>query len=52
VDEKGRAWVTLLCDHRVADGFTMANSLLALEKALVGPIQQELIALATVRRAG
>jgi hypothetical protein len=51
VDEKGRAWVTLLCDHRVADGYVMANALAAIEKALVGPVREELASLATLRRA-
>jgi hypothetical protein len=52
VDESGRAWVTLLCDHRVADGFIMARALADLEKALVGPVREELASLATLRRAG
>ena len=52
LDENGRAWVTLLCDHRVADGYVMANALAGMEKALVGPVQEELASLATLRRAG
>jgi hypothetical protein len=52
VDGNGRAWVTLLCDHRVSDGYRMAQALSDIEKALVGPVQAELGALATLRRAG
>jgi len=45
LDERGRAVVTLLCDHRVVDGIVAAQALADLEAAFRGPIAEELRAL-------
>jgi hypothetical protein len=42
LDDRGRMPLTLICDHRVLDGFTAAQGLALLEETLVGTIASEL----------
>lgn len=46
LDEAGRSTVTLLCDHRVLDGYLGAECLQKLEAVLLGAICDELASLA------
>jgi hypothetical protein len=46
VDERGRMLVTLICDHRVVDGYLGASALAELERELCGAIADELRGLA------
>jgi hypothetical protein len=51
LDERGRALVTLVCDHRVLDGALAARALCALEAQLRDAIADELRALQSPRAA-
>jgi len=51
LDERGRATVTLLCDHRVLDGLTAAAALADLEDVLRHEISGELAKLAAAKAA-
>jgi hypothetical protein len=42
IDERGRMLVTLICDHRVVDGYLGANTLAELEQELCGTVADEL----------
>ncbi len=47
LDDNSQSLVTLICDHRVIDGTPAARALADLEAALMGPVAQELAALAS-----
>jgi hypothetical protein len=51
LDERARALVTLVCDHRVLDGALAARALRALEEQMHGMIADELRALQSPRVA-
>jgi hypothetical protein len=51
LDERGRALVTLICDHRVLDGALAARALAALADQMHGAIAAELRALQSPRAA-
>jgi hypothetical protein len=51
LDERGRALVTLVCDHRVLDGALAARALRALEEQMHGMIADELLSLQSPRAA-
>lgn len=50
-NENGDCPVTLLCDHRVIDGYLGAECLNYLEETMLGPIAQELRTLAAVSQS-
>jgi hypothetical protein len=51
LDERGRCRVTLIADHRVVDGVTVARALERLEAVLVGAVAGELRSLASGLKA-
>jgi hypothetical protein len=51
LDERGRATVTLVCDHRVLDGALAGRALSSLQAALRGAIAAELRAMQRTRAA-
>jgi hypothetical protein len=51
LDDRGRALVTLVCDHRVLDGALAARALRALEEQMQGAIADELRSLQSPRAA-
>jgi hypothetical protein len=51
LDDRGRAVVTLVCDHRVLDGALAARALSSLQEKLQGEIARELRSLQAPRAA-